>query len=342
MSTKLIKENVEKALYAVLSTKDKISSIAIDGSDIAFIIEVGVDDPTIVDNLKKKCEAAVSHIDGAGKVTAIMTSEVNQNSQAKKPIKKPTMSPKKIKGVKSIIAVAAGKGGVGKSTISVNLAISLSQNGYKTGLVDADIHGPSISRMMNLNNEPEVVGGKAIPIENYGVKSISMGSIIDRDSAAIWRGPMVSKAINQLMLGVDWGELDYLIIDFPPGTGDIHLSVIQNFKIDNAIIVVTPQSLAIDDALKAISLFNKTNINIAGIVKNMSYFLNPVTDEKIEIFGDGSGIEELLDKTGLPIISEIPISTLLSKASDDGRPFVDLYPDDDISTEFNKLVKIIT
>lgn len=227
--------------------------------------------------------------------------------------------------VKKIIVVASGKGGVGKSTVSVNLAIGLARQGYKTALVDADIYGPSIPRMMGIEKvKPDVsaLGDKEIlfPVEKFGVKVMSIGFFIDRNQGLIWRGPMAAKAITQLFEDTQWGEIDYMIVDFPPGTGDIQLTTVQKLKIDGAIIVTTPQEIALNDARKAASMFNNNDLNvpILGVVENMSWF-TPAKhkDEKYYIFGSDGG-EQLASELRTKLLGQIPLVMEIGEAAESG------------------------
>ncbi|MDP8205946.1 MAG: Mrp/NBP35 family ATP-binding protein [Candidatus Electryonea clarkiae] len=223
--------------------------------------------------------------------------------------------------VKYIIAVASGKGGVGKSTVAANLAISLSKEGLKVGLLDADIYGPSIQMLLGLSDEPETLEGqkKLKPMEAFGIKAMSMGVLVDSNTALVWRGPMVSSAVEQLMRDVEWGELDILVIDMPPGTGDIQLTVAQKIKVDGAIIVTTPQDLALIDARKGTIMFQKVEIPVLGIIENMSYFICPHCNERSEIFSSGGARGEAL-KMRVPFLGEIPLIPEIREASDSGHP----------------------
>ena len=245
---------------------------------------------------------------------------------------------KKIPFVKNIIVVASGKGGVGKSTLSVNLALSLSKIGYNIGLADADIYGPSIAHMMNLKDEPKIKDNIVYPIENYGIKSISIANLVqDKDQALIWRGPMITKALNQLIKEVSWGskdeELDYLIIDTPPGTGDVQISISQLFNISGAIIVSTPQDLSTIDAVKVINMFEKINIPIIGLVQNMSYLKSPNSKEKIYLFGEDKA-KELAKKKDINFLGDIPIDIRIRQSGDAGRSISYADPSSDIAFSY--------
>ena len=228
-------------------------------------------------------------------------------------------------GVKNTIAVASGKGGVGKSTIAVNLAVALAKDGAKVGLIDADIYGPSVPLMLGITEKPKAFktgnSMKLIPIENYGVKVISIGLLVDDSAPVIWRGPMASGAIKQFMTDVEWGELDYLIFDLPPGTGDIQLTLVQTIPLSGAIIVTTPQEVSLIDARKALKMFERVNVPVLGIVENMSYFIAPDTGKKYDIFGTGGG-SDLSKKLNIPFLGGVPIDSQIRKGGDEGKPIV--------------------
>jgi len=228
--------------------------------------------------------------------------------------------------VRHVLAVASGKGGVGKSTVSVNLACALARLGLKVGLLDADVYGPSIPRMLGLTDEPVVgTGGKLQPISVFGIKAMSIGLMVDEAAPMIWRGPMASSALNQMLNDVAWGSeaepLDVLVIDMPPGTGDIQLTLAQKVAVSGAVVVSTPQAVALIDVRRGISMFEKTHVPILGVVENMAYFTDPSTGAAIEIFGRG-GARETAETLGAPFLGEVPIDIALRQACDDGKPFV--------------------
>ena len=243
--------------------------------------------------------------------------------------KEPTIynSTKKIKNVSNIIAISSGKGGVGKSTITANLAVSLSKMGFKVGILDADIYGPSIPEMFDVSGQKPLavdVDGKSKmkPIENYGVKILSIGFFTKIDQAVIWRGPMASKALNQMIFDADWGILDFLLVDLPPGTGDIHLSIMQSLPISGAVVISTPQKIALNDARKGVSMFKKENINVPvlGIIENMAYFIpNELPENKYYLFGK-EGARNLSTDLNIPFLGEVPIIQSVREAADFGRP----------------------
>jgi ATP-binding protein involved in chromosome partitioning len=224
-----------------------------------------------------------------------------------------------IPDVRNTIAVASGKGGVGKSTVAANLAVALMRSGAKVGLMDTDVYGPSVPALMGGNERPQVVGGKIEPPVEHGIKLISMAYFLPKDEAVIWRGPMLHKTMQQFLGEVRWGELDYLVMDLPPGTGDIQLSLSQTIPLTGALIVSTPQDLALTVASKAIAMFQKLNVPILGIVENMSYYVCPQCGRREEIFGHG-GAREAAHKLGLPFLGEIPLDPTIRLQSDNGRP----------------------
>lgn len=246
----------------------------------------------------------------------------------------------KIKGVKDIIAVASGKGGVGKSTTAVNLAVSLANKcQLNVGLLDADVYGPSIPTMMKLNGKPEVSEvNKMIPIENYGVKCMSMGSLVEDDTPIVWRGPMVMKALEQLTRGVDWGTLDVLVVDMPPGTGDAQISISQRLQLSGALIVSTPQDVALMDARRGVKMFSKVAVPILGIIENMSYFKCPHCGEPSFIFGKG-GAHRTAEDMGLRFVGEIPLEEEVRSGSDEGVPIVVSKPDSSVSKSYGDLAQ---
>ena len=243
---------------------------------------------------------------------------------------KPVAQPQPVPFVRKVVAVASGKGGVGKSTVAVNLAVALARGGLKVGLMDADIYGPSVPRMLGLTGEPRVnADKKLIPLEAFGLKTVSIGFIVEEGSPMIWRGPMASSALTQFVTDVVWGsagdELDVLVIDMPPGTGDIQLTLAQKVRVDGVVIVSTPQEVALIDVRRGAGMFRKTGVPLLGVVENMAYFPDPSTGEPIPIFGRG-GAQAVAGELGVPFLGEVPIDIALRKACDAGRPLVDAEP----------------
>jgi ATP-binding protein involved in chromosome partitioning len=245
-----------------------------------------------------------------------------------------------IKGVRNTVAVASGKGGVGKSTVAANLAVALANAGAKVGLLDADVYGPSIPLMMGQSSKPLVRDGKIVPLEAYGVKVMSIGFLLDPEKALIWRGPLVAQLITQFLNDVLWEDLDYLVIDLPPGTGDVQLTLTQKIPLSGAIIVTTPQEVALADAVKGLKMFQEVKTPIVGIVENMSGFICPHCGEKTPIFGEGGG-KRTAEEYGVPFLGEVPIEPLVREGGDIGRPIVASHPDSATAAAFNHLAEAV-
>ncbi|CBH23920.1 ATP-binding protein involved in chromosome partitioning [Salinibacter ruber] len=247
-------------------------------------------------------------------------------------------------GVQNTIAVASGKGGVGKSTVAVNLAMSLSEQGYEVALVDTDIYGPSIPKMMGMEGEKPRVNDerKMVPLEKHGVKTLSMGFMVDPDQAVVWRGPMVTKAVRQFLGDVDWGDIEYMILDLPPGTGDVQLTIVQTIPLTGAVIVSTPQDLALADARKGKAMFDNVNVPVVGMVENMAYFSPPdQPDRKYYLFGR-AGAQELAQELDVPFLGEVPIQQEIRKSSDQGTPIVRSAPDSASTQAFAEIADQLT
>jgi ATP-binding protein involved in chromosome partitioning len=293
--------------------------IKIDGMKVNFsLITEKVNDP-FIRSLVKMAEQAILLIDKDINIKGNITIK---SRQAPRP-----ELPELLPGVKNIIAVASGKGGVGKSTVCTNLAVALAQKGYKVGLLDADIFGPSVPKMLNVENSAPALEKKdgrdlIVPIENYGIKMLSIGFFVNRDDAVVWRGAMASNALKQLIADADWGELDYFLIDFPPGTSDIHLTLVQTVPITGAVIVSTPQEVALADARKGISMFtsDKVNVPILGLVENMAWFTPAeLPENRYYIFGK-EGCKRLAEEQGYELLGQIPVVQSIREGGDDGKP----------------------
>jgi len=252
----------------------------------------------------------------------------------------PQMEPPKlpIEGVKNLITIGSGKGGVGKTTIAVNLAIALARLGHKTGLLDADVYGPNVPLMMGIRDTPYAVEGRIVPLEQYGVKLMSMGFVNPGDKPLIWRGPMLHSVMQQFVRQVDWGELDYLLIDLPPGTGDVALSLIQTAPITGAVVVTTPSEVALEDARKAVLMFQQVKVELLGIVENMSYLVIPESGQKLDIFGQGGG-ERTAEAMGVPFLGSLPLDPRVRIGGDTGRPVALLGPDDAKASGFYEIAQ---
>jgi ATP-binding protein involved in chromosome partitioning len=291
-----------------------VRDVQIRGNDVAFTIELTTPACPVREELKAAAVNAVhDQIQGVGAVDVTMNSRVTAHENKQKTDVLP--------GVKNTIAVASGKGGVGKSTVAVNIAVALALDGAKVGLVDADIYGPSIPLMMGLTGRPAVKNQRLQPMERWGVSVMSIGFLVDPMQAVIWRGPMASGAVKQFMSDVDWGELDYLVFDLPPGTGDIQLTLVQTIPLTGAVIVTTPQDISLADARKGFAMFEKVNVPVLGIVENMSYFVCTHCGQREEIFDNGGG-RKAAEELGVPFLGEIPIHTSIRQSGDQGRPIV--------------------
>jgi ATP-binding protein involved in chromosome partitioning len=295
-----------------------IKDVTTEGSTVKFNIEVKTQNPQIVQEIEQNARMAIEELDGVDHV--FIQKSVSPGGPTESEVRPPDTL--LLKGIKHKIAVASGKGGVGKSTVSVNLAVALAKSKAKVGLLDGDIYGPSIPLMFGMQNEKvKSDGQKVLPMERYGVKFISIGFFLDPDLALVWRGPMVGKALEQLMTDVEWGSLDYLIIDLPPGTGDAQLTLSQRIHLSGAVIVTTPQDVALIDAKKGVNMFEKVNVPIIGIIENMSYFICPHCNGRTEIFSHGGGEREA-KKMGVPFLGKIPIDQKIRIGGDEGIPYV--------------------
>jgi ATP-binding protein involved in chromosome partitioning len=237
----------------------------------------------------------------------------------------PPQQPTHYPNLGKVIAISSGKGGVGKSTIATNIAVALAKLGARVGLMDADIYGPNVPRMMGVNSPPPVMNEKIVPLEAHGVKVISLGFLIERDQPAIWRGPIVMKIVNQFLRDVAWGQLDYFIVDMPPGTGDAQLSLVQATMVNGAVIVTTPQEVAVGDALRGAKMFERVNTPVLGIVENMSWFECEHCGKPSALFGSGGG-ERLAAELGIPLLGQVPLNPKVLQGADNGQPIVALDP----------------
>jgi ATP-binding protein involved in chromosome partitioning len=309
-----------------------IDGIALRGRHASFTVEVPASRGASAEPLRKACEDAVGQIPGILTVTAVLTAHRERNARATAAPARththghgPTPAERSVAGVKAIIAVASGKGGVGKSTVSVNLALGLAALGLKTGLLDCDIYGPSVPRLLGITEKPRMIGNKLLPIEKFGLKAMSIGFLVEEDKPMIWRGPMVQSAITQMLSDVDWAPLDVLVVDMPPGTGDAQLTLAQRVPLKGAVIVSTPQDLALIDARKALAMFRRTEVPVLGIVENMSVFVCPHCGQASHIFGHG-GARQVASQLGCDFLGEIPLVPSIRETSDAGTPVVATAP----------------
>lgn len=318
-----------------LVTLNMIEDLIVQGTFITFTIDLPEKDTKLEAQLKEKCEDAIRKFvdeDAVLDITTAVNISKFRNNEDKGEFPGQGHRQKKNKqeddeevlsGVKNIIAVASGKGGVGKSTVAVNLACGLARTGAKVGLLDTDIYGPSIPTMLDTHQRPNITTKKKlIPMEKYGIRFLSMGLLVDPDQAMIWRGPMVTSAVKQFMNEVEWGELDYMVLDLPPGTGDIQLTLVQTVPLTGAVIVSTPQDVALDDARKGVAMFKKVNVPVLGMVENMAYFIpEDMPDKKYHIFGK-HGVRNLAERMGTNFLGEIPLEQKVRESSDEGKPIV--------------------
>lgn len=342
------KEQVLTALTHVLHPEqgkdlvslDMIQDIIVQDKYISFTLELPEKNEKLSHQLKHLCEDAITKFidkDAICDITVGINLSKNRDQKQAPPQEQPKQEPV-LQGVRNIIAVASGKGGVGKSTVAANLAVALARSGARVGLLDTDIYGPSIPTMFGVTERPNITTGKKlIPIEKYGVHLVSMGFLVDTDQAMIWRGPMVTSAVKQFMQEVEWGELDYMVLDLPPGTGDIQLTIVQTVPLSGAVIVSTPQNVALDDVRKGVAMFGKVNVPVLGIIENMSYFVpDDMPEKKYYIFGK-HGARNLSNKLEIPFLGEIPIREAIMKTSDRGTPIVE---DDPASAAAESFIEI--
>lgn len=243
-----------------------------------------------------------------------------------------------IQGVRNLVAVGSGKGGVGKTTVAVNLSIALSQLGYKIGLLDADVYGPNVPLMMGIRDTPHAIGDRIQPLEQYGIRLMSMGFLNPGDKPLIWRGPMLNSVIQQFLRGVDWGDLDCLVIDLPPGTGDVQLSLIQTAPVTGSIVVTTPSEVSLEDARKAVQMFRQVRVPVLGLVENMSYMAIPGTSQRIDVFGEGGG-KRTAQAMQVPFLGELPLEPQIRIGGDSGRPVALLGQDDARAVAFYEMAR---
>lgn len=344
--TDAIKQTVLDALAALPAPgtgKDVVSAgwvsgFFLRGGKLGFAIELPKGHGMDANLAEQLSEGAKELAQKAAKdytITVVLTGEPPAPAAPQRPA---PPKPKALDGIRHIIAVVSGKGGVGKSTVAVNLAVALAQSGAKVGIVDADIYGPSLPKMLGLSGKPEIEHNRMIPPMAHGISCLSIGLLLDEDSPAAWRGPMVAKALSQLFREADWGTLDYLVVDMPPGTGDVHLSIAQNFTLSGAVVVTTPQEVALLDTRKAAALLEKLNIPVLGVVENMSYFVDAAGNHTA-IFGEGGG-ETLAALTGAPLLAKLPLYADVVKLADTGTPVAAL-PQHEAAKLFKKIAESI-
>jgi len=334
-------EQVTNALKSVKYpgfTRDIVSfglvkSVHIDDGEVKVQLALATNDPNVPAAIKNDAESALLGIKG------VRSAKILIDIHAPPAGAGAGMGAMRISGIKHVVAVASGKGGVGKSTVAANLAVALEQTGARVGLCDCDIYGPSISLMFGTRERPTATEeNKIVPIEQYGLRLMSMGFLLDDASPAILRGPMVTRYTQQFLRQVEWGDLDYLVLDLPPGTGDIQLTIVQTVALSGAIIVTTPQEVALIDARKAATMFDKVNVPVLGLIENMSYFMSPSDGKRYDIFGSGGGEREAR-RLRVPLLGQIPIDIATRESGDRGIPVVNEDRQSPVSTEFKRIAE---
>ncbi|HZT51038.1 MAG TPA: iron-sulfur cluster carrier protein ApbC [Stellaceae bacterium] len=301
-----------------------VQGVQVREGHVAFAIEVERERGPRLEPLRRAAEKAIEALPGVLSVSAVLTAEAPPQRQAppQRPGRATPPAQPLVPGVRAIVAVASGKGGVGKSTTAANLALGLAAIGRTVGVLDADIYGPSMPRMLGISGRPRMIEGKRLaPLENYGIKCMSMGFLVDEETPMIWRGPMVMSALQQMLRDVEWGELDVMVVDLPPGTGDAQLTMAQQVPLAGAVIVSTPQDIALLDARKGLNMFRKVDVPVLGIVENMSYFLCPHCGQRSDIFSHGGARREA-ERLGVDFLGELPLDIAIRETSDGGRPIV--------------------
>jgi ATP-binding protein involved in chromosome partitioning len=305
-------------LHKDIVTLGFVKEVAVRGGEVDFTIELTTPACPVKDEMKSQAESLVAALPGVTAARAKMTANVSTRGG---------FGRQQIPGVRNIVAVGAGKGGVGKSTTAVNVAVALAMTGARVGLLDGDVYGPNIPQMLGSAASPEVNDEKRIvPPEAQGIKVISMGMLVPPDQPIIWRGPMLHGAVQQFMREVAWGELDYLVVDLPPGTGDVALSMAQSVPMAGAVVVTTPQGVSVSDVRKAVAMFRQLNIPVLGVIENMSYFVCGHCQERTFIFGNGGG-RRMAEEMQIPFLGEVPIDTRVRSGGDEGMPIVSAAPD---------------
>lgn len=325
-----------------LGGSDRVAGLAVAAGKISLAIQIAPSEAGAFAPVRNAAEAALRALPGVAGAMVVLTAETARKSPAPSspPNLKSAPAPSRtLAGVKRVIAVASGKGGVGKSTTAVNLALALRAQGQRVGILDADIYGPSLPTLLGLHGKPRMAEGRKLrPMDAFGLKAMSMGLLVDAETAMIWRGPMVMSAITQMLADVDWGSLDLLVVDMPPGTGDAQLALAQGTQLAGAVIVSTPQDLSLIDARRGITMFRKVDVPILGIVENMAHFICPSCGAQHAIFGEG-GAQAEAARLGVPFLGAVPLTMALRQASDIGRPVVASDPEGALGLAYQSIAR---
>jgi ATP-binding protein involved in chromosome partitioning len=318
-----------------------VKDLTVTDGAVSFRIELGPGNPAVGGVIERDARAALQGLPGVVSV-AIRVGAAAVQQPARAGPAPGALNEGLLPGVRHVVAVASGKGGVGKSTVAVNLAVGLAQRGARTGLLDADIYGPSIPLMMGVDERPviDATGRSIVPFDRWGVRFMSLGFFGDKDTAVIWRGPMVMKAVEQFLQDVAWGQLDFLVIDLPPGTGDAQLTLTQKIHLSGAVIVTTPQDVSLIDARKGLAMFQKVNVPVLGIVENMSYYVCPKCGNREEIFKHGGG-KKTAEQLNIPFLGEIPLDPKVAIGGDAGQPIVYAEPDSSVTAAYIRIAEEI-
>jgi ATP-binding protein involved in chromosome partitioning len=316
-------------LHRDLVSLGMIEDVAVDGGRVSFTLVLTTSACPLKGQIEDDCRRAVGAIPGVSEVSFTTTSRV------RKP-RDPAADRRALPGVGHVLAVGSGKGGVGKSTVAANLAIALAQTGATVGLVDGDIYGPNLPRMLGVQRQPYTRDGRIVPLEAHGIRFMSMGLLVEAGEAVVWRGPMLHGAIKSFLNDVDWSGCDYLIVDLPPGTGDVQLSLIQQTVVTGAVVVTTPSTVAIEDAVKAVAMFDKLQVPVLGVIENMSWFACPSCQARHDVFGHGTAAERAL-AMGLPFLGAIPLHADVRQGGDTGAPVVAAQPDSLYAQELRRI-----
>jgi ATP-binding protein involved in chromosome partitioning len=345
VSADSIQSQVQEALGAITQPRH-VRDLVVDAQGaVSFTFVLTNADPAPLARQARKAVESVPGVTGV-KVNVVEATDGGGAQPAVRPSGRPAAAPPppptadEMPGLGKVLAISSGKGGVGKSTVSANLAAALARDGYRVGLMDADIYGPNIPRMFGRNDKPEVQGGKIQPLEAHGVKLMSLGFIVERDAPAIWRGPIIMKIIGQFLRDVAWGELDYFLVDLPPGTGDAQLSLTQIVRLHGAIIVTTPQEMAVGDSLRGAKMFERVGVGVVGIVENMSYFVCPHCHTRSDVFLTGGGAR-LAAELGVPLLGQVPLQAGMAELADRGEPIVVSQPDSPAGVALRDLARTV-